>query len=157
MNHHLIVVGVDGSDSGLRALDWAARHAAGRDTAVQAVMAWTWDGIEADVLTVTSPQEQQRLAAEILDRQVKTVVAEHGSHLPIAAETIEGSPAIVLTTAARKADLLVLGSHGHGRLRHSVLGSVSEECIRKATCPVVVIPSHDRRPQPDREAVVPAG
>ncbi|WP_045746663.1 universal stress protein [Actinoplanes rectilineatus] len=157
MNHHLIVVGVDGSDSGLRALDWAARHATGRNTAVQAVMAWAWDGIEADVLTVTSPQEQQRLAAEILDRQVKTVVAEHGSHLPIAAETIEGNPAIVLTTAARGADLLVLGSHGHGRLRHSVLGSVSEECIRKATCPVVVIPSRDRQPQPDREAVVPAG
>ena len=37
-------------------------------------------------------------------------------------------------------DLLVLGSHGHSRVRHTVLGSVSEECIRKAACPVVVIP-----------------
>jgi nucleotide-binding universal stress UspA family protein len=34
----------------------------------------------------------------------------------------------------------VLGSHGHSRVRHTVLGSVSEDCIRKAACPVVVIP-----------------
>lgn len=40
----------------------------------------------------------------------------------------------------RAADLLVLGSHGHSRVRHTVLGSVSEDCIRKASCPVVVIP-----------------
>ena len=45
-----------------------------------------------------------------------------------------------MVCAARSADLLVLGSHGHSRLQHTVLGSVSEECIRKATCPVVVIP-----------------
>jgi hypothetical protein len=63
-----------------------------------------------------------------------------GSHLPIAAEVIEGRPADVLAAAGSAADLLVLGSHGHSRVRHTVLGSVSEDCIRKASCPVVVIP-----------------
>jgi len=57
-----------------------------------------------------------------------------------AGEAIEGAPAKVLTGAAAGADLLVLGSHGHGRLFHVVLGSVAEECIRVATCPVVVVP-----------------
>jgi nucleotide-binding universal stress UspA family protein len=53
---------------------------------------------------------------------------------------MEGRPADVLAAAGHNADLLVLGSHGHSRVRHTLLGSVSEECIRKAACPVVVIP-----------------
>jgi nucleotide-binding universal stress UspA family protein len=157
VNSHLIVVGVDGSGSGRRALEWAAREAARRDTAVQAVMAWSWDGIEAEMLSATSPEEEHRQAAAVLDQQVKAVIAEHGSHLPIAAETVQGSPAEVLTAAARSADLLVLGSHGHGRLRHSVLGSVSEACIRKATCPVVVIPSGIEKSDPERDPALRAG
>jgi hypothetical protein len=51
-------------------------------------------------------------------------------------------PAAGLAAAARGADLLVLGSHGHSRISHAVLGSVADETIRAAECPVVVIPSH---------------
>jgi nucleotide-binding universal stress UspA family protein len=51
---------------------------------------------------------------------------------------MEGRPADVLAAAGHNADLLVLGSHGHSRVPHTVLGSVSEECIRKAACPVVI-------------------
>ena len=45
-SNRLIVVGVDGSDGGRRALDWAADEAAARGGAVQAVAAWRWDRIE---------------------------------------------------------------------------------------------------------------
>jgi nucleotide-binding universal stress UspA family protein len=76
----------------------------------------------------------------MLDEEIRALAAQHGSHLPVAGQVVEGSPAAALTTAGRAADLLVLGSHGHSHLRHAVLGSVSEECIRRATCPVVVIP-----------------
>jgi nucleotide-binding universal stress UspA family protein len=47
----------------------------------------------------------------------------------------------VLCQAARDADLLVLGSHGHDRVYHTVLGSTAEECVESAGCPVVVIPA----------------
>ena len=154
MRNHLIVVGVDGSEGGRRALGWAAHEAAGRDTAVQAVMAWHWDGIEAEVITATSPEEERQQAAKVLDRELSAVIAEHGSHLPIAAELIEGSPAEVLTEAARSADLLVLGSHGHSGLLHRVLGSVSGTCIRKAGCPVVVVPPGAGTARPDRDPAV---
>ena len=156
MNNHLIVVGVDGSASGRRALRWAAREAAGRDTAVHAVMAWHWDGVEAEMLTATSPAEERLQATQALEHEVKAVITELGSHLPITARTIEGSAADVLTAAARGADLLVLGSHGHGRMRRTVLGSVSEACIRKATCPVVVIPAAIPKPDTDRDPAMPA-
>jgi len=44
-------------------------------------------------------------------------------------------------TARLKADLLVIGSHGHGALYHLVLGSVSNALVKAATCPVVVVPA----------------
>ena len=74
----------------------------------------------------------------------------------IAAEAVEGRAADVLCAAARNADLLVLGSHGHSRVRHTVLGSVSEECVRKAPCPVVIIPMPIQEPTGTTEPAVPS-
>ncbi|HEX5201037.1 MAG TPA: universal stress protein [Actinoplanes sp.] len=137
---HLIVVGVDGSDGGRRALDWAVREADARGGAVQAVTAWSWDGLEFGPVTATNPNEARERATRMLDDEIRGLVARHGSHVPVATEVIEGSPGETLARAARSADLLVLGSHGHSRVRRTVLGSVSEACIRHATCPVVVVP-----------------
>jgi nucleotide-binding universal stress UspA family protein len=132
---HLIVVGVDGSEGARRALDWAAKEAAGRGGALRAVIAWRWDGG-----TAVNPIEERKRATDLLDAELAALTARSGSALPVVGEVHEGRAAEVLTAAARSADLLVLGSHGHSRLQHTVLGSVSEECVRKATCPVVVIP-----------------
>lgn len=139
-NNYLIVVGVDGSDGGRRALDWAAKEAASRGGAVQAVISWRWDGIESGPGTATNPADERDHATAILDREIRALIARRGSALPVAGEVLEGRPADVLTAAARTADLLVLGSHGHSRVRHTVLGSVSDECVRKASCPVVIVP-----------------
>jgi nucleotide-binding universal stress UspA family protein len=138
--NYLIVVGVDGSDGGRRALDWAAAEAAARGGAVQAVVAWRWDGIESGPGVATNPQDERRHAEAILKRELDALAARHGTAHPVTGAVVEGRAAPALTTAARTADLLVLGSHGHSRLRHTVLGSVSEECVRLATIPVVVIP-----------------
>jgi nucleotide-binding universal stress UspA family protein len=148
---YLIVVGVDGSEGGRRALDWAAREAATRGGAVQAVIAWSWDGMEYGPIAATRPEQESQRAARALDQEIKALTERRGSALPVAAEVIEGRPADVLAAAGSKADLLVLGSHGHSRVRHTVLGSVSEECIRKATCPVVVIPVPVERQAPAAE------
>lgn len=139
-SNRLIVVGVDGSDGGRRALDWAAEEAKARGGTVQAVVAWRWDGIEAGPTTATNPTDERQHAVDVLDQAIQGLIARQGPGHPVAGEVVEGRPADVLTAAARTADLLVLGSHGHSRLRHTVLGSVSEECVRKASCPVVVVP-----------------
>ncbi|AGL16948.1 universal stress protein [Actinoplanes sp. N902-109] len=147
---HLIVVGVDGSEGGRRALRWAAAEADARGGAVQAVIAWSWDGIDyTPVMAAGYPEQVRQESRKVLEAEVQRVVAERGSHLPIAMEVVEGEAAAALTTASRGADLLVLGSHGHSRLRHTVLGSVSEACIRRAACPVVVVPV----PVPQTDAV----
>jgi nucleotide-binding universal stress UspA family protein len=141
MSENLIVVGVDGSEGGRRALRWALREASQRSSAVEAVTAWLWDDIDAVPIRPSNPQDARERAARMLDREVEQALAEWVTTPPtIAREVVEGRPVKVLVDAATDADLLVLGSHGHGRLHHVALGSVSESCIREATCPVVVVP-----------------
>jgi nucleotide-binding universal stress UspA family protein len=144
---YVIVVGVDGSEGGRRALRWAAREATARGATVEAVAAWRWDlpsgGVEVD----GDPDEDpKRRAARMLAAQV----ADLPAGVSVTAQVLEGRPAEVLGTAARAADLLVLGSHGHSRAWHTVLGSVAEECVRTATCPVVVIPVPRDEAETDR-------
>lgn len=133
-----IVVGVDGSEGGRRALKWAVHEAESRGGTVQAVCAWTWDGFDLPPHATTYPAEERKRAESILTAEVEALTSLHG--VTLATEAVEGRAADVLSAAARGARMLVLGSHGHGRVRHTVLGSVAEECVRKATCPVVVLP-----------------
>ena len=130
MSDHRIVVGVDGSDGGRRALQWAVRETAARGGTVQAVIGWRAD--------VDLPVDEPAHAERIIGDEIRGLPGAAG--VTIAAEVVEGRAADVLCAAALGADLLVLGSHGHSRVRHTVLGSVSEECVRKAPCPVVIIP-----------------
>lgn len=134
----MIVVGVDGSDASQRALRWAVHEAAARNGMVQAVTAWRWD-LPSGLDNAGYIGDERERATEMLAQEI----ARLPTGVPVASQVMEGRPAEVLGAAARDADLLVLGSHGHSRVWHTVLGSVAEECIRRATCPVVVIP----RPQ----------
>jgi nucleotide-binding universal stress UspA family protein len=52
---------------------------------------------------------------------------------------VEGNAAQVLLDASDGADLLVVGSRGHGGFTEALLGSVSQHCVHHAHCPVVVI------------------
>jgi nucleotide-binding universal stress UspA family protein len=148
-----IVVGVDGSDGGRRALRWAMTEAAARGGTVQAIASWNWEGLDIPSHGFTGPDEERQHAEEILQRDLDMVARPAG--VVVAGEAVEGQAAQVLVAAARDADLLVLGSHGHGRLHHSVLGSVAETCVRKAQCPVVVIPVPRQVPRAQNEPAVP--
>ena len=145
-----IVVGIDGTDAASRALHWAIQEAANRGGSVQAVTAWTWDG--PDLAAAASPAEQREQAEGIVSRAVASVATPTG--VTLATEAVEGRPAEVLSAAAQDADLLVLGSHGHGHLHHAVLGSVGQACVRKATCPVVILPAPHQVAEPAKDTAV---
>jgi nucleotide-binding universal stress UspA family protein len=149
MSTYRIVVGVDGSDDDNRTLERAAREAQRGGGTVQAVTAWTWDGIEGAMVAATTLREERARAEQALARSVNTV-RTLSPDVTIASEAIEGAPAQVLTHAAQDADMLVLGSHGHGRLYHAILGSVAHKCIRAAACPVLIVavPHAERMPKP---------
>lgn len=135
-----IVVGVDGSDASDRALRWAASEAQTRGGTVQAITAWHWDGSGTFFAAATAPADERSRAQQILDEATAKAAAQFPD-VVLAGELVEQTPAKALAYAAASADVLVLGSHGHTRLHHAVLGSVSEECVRRATCPVVIVPA----------------
>ena len=145
MTMYRIVVGVDGSDSGRLALRWAIREASTRGGTVQVVTAWQCEDL--DPARADDPVQLRERAEQV---QADEIAALPSAGVVVAAEVVEGRAADVLCAAARDADLLVLGGHGHSRVWHTVLGSVSEECVRDAPCPVVVVPSP--RPAPVRTA-----
>jgi len=138
-NQHRIVVGVDGTDGGRRALDWALHEAATRGGTVRAVMSWRWDTASPTDSPDTVRVEAERVLRDEIASQQATASGEAG--VTVAAEVVEGRAADVLVRAARDADLLVLGSHGHTRVHRTVLGSTAQEVVESAQCPVVVIPT----------------
>jgi nucleotide-binding universal stress UspA family protein len=145
---NVIVVGVDGSEAGRRALRWALREGALRGSTVEVVTAWTLPVYEG---AIVAPLEAEQQAADIKAAQDQALGEELDMlDLPpptVSQEVLIEEPVAALTRAARRAALLVVGSHGHGLLRSALLGSVSEGCIRHSACPVVVIPA----PHPEEE------
>jgi nucleotide-binding universal stress UspA family protein len=144
---NMIVVGVDGSDGGRRALQWALTEAVHTGDTVHAVTAWHWTGAEALAPATPSADEEHRAATNMLASEIADGLLDTADPVTITSEVSQGQPGRVLTQAAHAARLLVIGSHGHSRLFHSVLGSVSQECIRHAACPVLVVPTP--RTEPD--------
>jgi nucleotide-binding universal stress UspA family protein len=137
-DRHRIVVGVDGTEGGRRALGWALHEAVTRGGSVRAVMSWRWD--------TASPTDSSETVRSDAERTLREEIAQQGAATDVAvsAEVVEGRAADVLVHAAKDADLLVLGSHGHSRVYHTVLGSTAQEVVESAPCPVVVIPAGPR-------------
>jgi nucleotide-binding universal stress UspA family protein len=135
---HFIVVGVDGSEPSLKALGWAAQQARMTGAKLQVVTTWEVSTGTGWVPTFPVGYDPEVLARQTLDEAVNETL---GSDPDIAVERVvkEGHAAPVLLAAARDADLLVVGSHGHGAFAGMLLGSVSEHLMRHAPCAVVVV------------------
>jgi nucleotide-binding universal stress UspA family protein len=134
-----IVAGIDGSTESLDALRWAAREAELRGADLLVVLAWQ--------VPVGSPYVPAvPLDAGTMENSAKQIL-EHGlaevfgAKLPdgVRAEIRQGPPQAVLVEAAQEADLLVVGSRGHGGFVGALLGSVSTAIVHHAPCPVLVV------------------
>jgi nucleotide-binding universal stress UspA family protein len=134
-DEHRIVVGVDGSASSKTALDWAIRQAKLTGAVVDAVIAWRYPGAYGYPGPVGDDTDYSELAARVVTESI----AEVAGPAEIRPKVVEGNPAAVLLAASAGAELLVLGSRGHGGLVEALLGSVSQHCVHHATCPVVII------------------
>jgi len=134
----LVVVGIDGSANGLRAVAWAAPCASRMGAVLQILVAWLPPTPIAPVLV--DSRNDGSLRALALAQRAEQVASELAPELAIETEVIELPPAQALIDASSGADLLVVGRRGLGGLRGLLLGSVSQHCAEHARCPVVVIP-----------------
>ena len=141
----MIVVGVDGSDGGATALEFAAAEAALREVPLHIVSAW-----DVPEMRYTAPPGfASPLAAETLDafrvraQQVAddalATVNELRPSLQGEALAAQGQPADVLLEQGADAELIVVGRRGLGGFKSLLLGSVSQQVVQHATCPVVVV------------------
>jgi nucleotide-binding universal stress UspA family protein len=80
---------------------------------------------------------------EVLDQIVKETNMITDSSVILHPMLEEGNAAEVLLRIAKDADLLVVGSRGHGGFSGLRLGSVSSHCIHHAVCPIVVVPAEE--------------
>jgi nucleotide-binding universal stress UspA family protein len=138
-----IVVGIDGSRFGVGALRWGLREGARRGCVVEATMGWQPEshssGPEPMRVPRRLPDELRELHAESLAASVAEATRDDHTLQPRQV-LARGWPPELLVRASMDAILLVLGSHGRGRLMDAPVGSVIEYCIRHAYCPVVVVP-----------------
>lgn len=138
-----VVVGVDGSEPSLAALDWAIAEAADRQARLRVVHTYTWPMYREEFDALPHGPEEGGLrtaAVEILAnavRRVRTTAPE----VPVDSVLLTGPASRRLLAEAADADLLVVGSRGHGGFAGLLLGSVSGQVGTHALCPVVVVRS----------------
>jgi nucleotide-binding universal stress UspA family protein len=132
-----IVVGVDGSAASQRALDWSIAEAQRVGASLHLVTAWMFPMALGYAFT-TTVQEVRQSAQDVIDRATAHA-AEIAGDVTVTGETTEQSPGPALVTAAKDADLLVVGSRGLGGFEGLLIGSVSQYCTRHAACSVVVV------------------
>jgi len=131
-----ITAGIDGTEESFAALDWAAREAVRRDVALRVVHAWRYQSYEG--IDAGDPDTQQGWARDAVGEAVRTVTGRH-TGLDVSTEVVEGGSVDVLVAAAAGAELLVLGSRGHGPVVGFLLGSVGQQVIAEAARPVVLV------------------
>lgn len=133
----VIVVGVDGSPSSLKALEWAARHAQVTSMPVEAIATWQYPSNYGYAMAFESDFDPSAGARDALDVAL-TPMKEKYPDVEFRANAVEGETRNVLVSRSKTAELLVLGSRGHGELTGMLLGSVSGYCVTHAHCPVLV-------------------
>ena len=130
-----VIVGVDGSDVSKKALRWAADYAQMSRAPLHALIAWDLPASYG----MPAIYDDVDLESEARTTLAQTVIDALGDSTSVTLQAERGHPAAVLVAASSDAGLLVLGSHGHGGFAASLLGSVSQQCIHHAHCPVVVV------------------
>jgi len=132
-----IVAGFDGSDPAAKALAWAVRQAELTDSSLDLVMTWEWPNSYGWAVPIPDDFDPEADVRKVLDTAVAGILAEHPG-LRVEPRLINGHPAPALVEASKGADLLVVGSRGHGEFVGMLVGSVSEYCVTNAHCPVLV-------------------
>ena len=133
-----IVVGVDGSGPSKAALRWAIHQAKLTGSSVDAVAAWHYPSAYGLAPSSESPLDFEANAKSALVEALAEVSGQEPD-VPIRPLVAEGVAADVLLREAKGADLLVVGSRGHGGFASALLGSVSMYCVLHAHCPVLVL------------------
>jgi nucleotide-binding universal stress UspA family protein len=133
-----MVVGMDGSPHAQAALEWVATLAEATGQPVEVIATWEWPTGFGANLVATADYDPHADAEALVADAVRAARTRHPTvaFVPL---VVRGRPSNVLVDASSGADLLALGSRGHGELSGVLIGSVTEHCVAHAHCPVLVV------------------
>lgn len=149
----VVVVGVDGSDAALRAVETAASYARLLGCRLDVVHAFIWPELRAPDVPVptTISGAGLRNAAERIVEEGVALGRREAPDVLVTGHVVTGAPEPVLLRASKDAALLVVGHRGLGGFTGLLLGSVAVELVTYGQCPVLVVRG---RPEPDGRVVV---
>ena len=132
-----IVVGIDGSPASIDALEWAGRQAHLTNATLDVIMTWNWPTNAGWTMYLPEGYDPSEGMSEILSKAADDLRTKFPG-IEVTPRVVQGHPAQILVEASKGADLLVVGSRGHGEFVGMLIGSVSEYCATNARCPVLV-------------------
>ncbi len=136
-----IVVGFDGSDNAIEAVDWACSFAV-PGSSVEIVAVWEFAPSLFSGEPFYYPEAKERARGLFADQIQRLPLTSVRDDIDVTTVFLEGSPREKLAEAAEPADLLVIGARGRGAIGAALLGSVSTWMLHHVRLPVAVIP-HD--------------
>lgn len=131
-----ILVGVDGSPASIDAIRWAAQQATRTGDTLIAITSWSIPASYGVAFGGEDSIDWKQNAEMALDEALDEALGADAASVQKLVE--QGHPSYVLTEASKSADLIVVGSRGHGGFAGLVLGSVSQHVVAHSSCPVVV-------------------
>ncbi|MFG2359012.1 universal stress protein [Streptomyces sp. NPDC048521] len=141
-----IVVGVDGSEPSLRALDWAADEAALRGAPLRLVYASLRERYEGALIAQELGKPAEEVMAQDVVGTARHRVERRHPGVRVATDVLPDEPEYGLVRESRTALAMVLGRRGRSGMTEALLGSVSLTVAGHAHCPVIVLRgSHDNR------------
>lgn len=141
-DRHGIVVGVDGSPEGARALAFAVAEAGRTGEPLIALHAWDIavmvGGEYGYGVAMLGTDELGAAAEQVLDDALAGVLRDH-PEVDVVRRVIAGDPVASLVDEAERATMLIVGSHGRGALARFLLGSVSHGVLAHLEAPTIVV------------------
>ncbi len=142
-----LVVGVDGSDSSLEAVDWAVDEAARHGLPLRLVYGSLWERYEGGRPSFRSDRPAEVLMAEHITASCTQRARLRNPEVKVSSEVLPDDAVAALLHAGREAFALVTGSRGRSEIAGMLLGSVSLTVAARAGCPVVVMRGGERNRQ----------
>ncbi|MFG2561846.1 universal stress protein [Streptomyces sp. NPDC048496] len=153
-----LVVGVDGSEPSLRAVDWAADEAALRGLPLRLVYASLWERYEGAALAQDLGKPSEQVMAEDVVATAERRARRRRPDVKVSTDVLPEEPEYALVRESRTASAVILGTRGRSGMAEALLGSVSLTVAGHAHCPVIVLRgSHDNQAKPGMRGRVVVG
>jgi nucleotide-binding universal stress UspA family protein len=134
-----LIVGVDGSDSSLVAVDWAVDEAARHGLPLRLVYASLWERYEGAAPAGSAERPSEEVLADNIVGSAAERARRRNPEVKVSTEVVPEDAASALLLEGNNASALVTGSRGRGQLTGLLLGSVSLAVASRAHCPVIVV------------------